>query len=277
MILVTLATGPYAVQDLKYLFWSIEHVYAPDYPDLYIYTDTDTSKVIPSYKGNCQMRIALDAYSGLNRKQMEQIRGVQFPTKWTEFMCEKISAMRYAFEMSQTTEGIWFLDADITLFDKLPTFPEDTEVALAPHSIRPGDEAKFGRYNGGFLWIKNQRLLDVWWTATKTSRFYEQAALEEVARASQHLVEIPIQHNFGWWRLWQGIESSEKIMSRFGFSRNTSGIGLSYDGKPLGSVHTHWYEKNDIATFQFNEFLVSRLQKLGNHKPAAAFLKVLRK
>lgn len=277
MIIVTLATGAYALKDVRCLIWSIEQVYKDNLPDLYIYTDTDTSRLIPKYKGNCVMRIALDSYQGLNRQQMEKMRGQMFQTRWTDFMCEKISALEYAFNESNTKDGCWFLDADIMLFDKLPTLPEGTDVALAPHYIRSGDEAKYGRYNGGFLWLSHPRFLEVWMRATLTSRFYEQAALEEVAKAAKNLYEIPIQHNFGWWRLSQSQESSESIAKKFGFGRNQTGCGLLYEGKPLASIHTHWYEKNDVATYTFNEFIKANLQKINSHKPANLIFNYLRK
>jgi hypothetical protein len=277
MYIVTLATGANAVKDLRFLLWSLEQVYKENCPDIFIYTDTDTSKCIPTYKGNCFLKIALDSYTGLNRQQMEKITGSRFKTKWTDFMCEKISAMRWAFEQTQTDEGIWFLDADIMVFDTLPTLPVETDVALAPHFIRTRDEDKFGRYNGGFLWLRNPESLTVWLDATHTSRFFEQAALEVVATSAKHLYEIPIQHNFGWWRLWQSNQSSEDIAKRFGYGRNLPGVGLTFDGKPLASVHTHWYETEDIATSRFNEFIKTRLQKIKAHKPAAHFLQYIQK
>jgi hypothetical protein len=275
--IVTLATGPNAVKDLRFLLWSLEHVYKDACPDVYILTDTDTSKLIPSYKGNMCLKIALDGYTGLNRQQMEKMKGVRFQTKWTDFMCEKIVALQWTFEKTQTDKGLWFLDADIMLFDTLPELPEGTDVALAPHYICARDEGKYGRYNGGFLWLRGPESLRVWLDATHTSRFYEQAALESVAAAAKYLYEIPIQHNFGWWRLWQSSQPSDEMSRRFGYGRNLSGIGLTFDGKPLGSVHTHWYEKSDPHTHRFNEFIRARLQKIRAHKPAAEFAQYIQK
>jgi hydroxypyruvate isomerase len=104
--IVTLATGANAVKDIRFLLWSLEYVYKEDCPDLYIYTDTDTSRLIPSYKGNCFLKIALDGYTGFNRQQMEGMKGFRFKTKWTDFMCEKISALEWAFEHTQTEKGL---------------------------------------------------------------------------------------------------------------------------------------------------------------------------
>jgi len=275
--IVTLATGANAVKDLRFLLWSLEQVYKEDCPDLYIYTDTDTSRLIPFYKGNCFLKIALDGYTGFNRQQMEGMKGFRFKTKWTDFMCEKISALEWAFEQTQTEKGLWFLDADIMLFDKLPELPAEADVALAPHYICARDEGKYGRYNGGFLWLKDPKSLSVWLEATNASRFFEQAALEAVAAGAKHLYEIPIQHNFGWWRMWQSSQSPDEMSRRFGYGRNLSGIGLTFDGKPLASVHTHWYEKKDIATYRFNEFIKARLQKIKVHKPAAEFAQYIQK
>lgn len=277
MILVTLATGN-ALKDLEVLFWSLEAWYKDTLPHVYLYTDDETSAQIPKYKGKLSVKKALNEYSGFNRQQMEKLPGKIYKTKWTDFMCEKINAIHWAFtDQHPDTEGVWFLDADICLFAKLPEIPSGSELALAPHYIRPGDEAKYGRYNGGFLWIGNQELLKVWADTTHTSRFFEQAALEDVAAAAKSLYVFSIQQNFGWWRLFQNTSRVDEIIAKFGLNRRGEGIGLTYEGIPLGSVHTHFFENNDLVTIKFNVFLKSLLEKLGKHPPAQDFLRFLRK
>jgi hypothetical protein len=276
-MIVTLATGG-ALKDLQVLLTTIETWYGTSCPSVYLYTDDETASKLPFYKGKLYVKKALNDYTGLNRKQMERIQGKTYKTKWTDFMCEKINALRWAFqETDPGPEGVWFLDADICLFGKLPTVPVGCDLALAPHYIRPGDEAKYGRYNGGFLWMQDPRFLDIWSEATHTSRFFEQAALEALALAAKSLYEFPIQNNFGWWRLYQSVAPAEAMVKQFGFNRRSEGIGLTYAGDPLLSVHTHFYEKDDPFTKEFNSFLLGLLEKLGKHKPAQDFLRLVRR
>jgi hypothetical protein len=260
------------------LLATIETWYGTSCPSVYLYTDDETAKKLPPYKGKLHVQKALNEYTGLNRQQMEKIQGTVYKTKWTDFMCEKINAMRWAFtETDPGPEGVWFLDADICLFGKLPTAPVGCDLALAPHYIRPGDEAKYGRYNGGYLWMRDPRFLDIWAEATHTSRFFEQAALEALAAATKSLYEFPIQNNFGWWRVYQSLEAPNEMSKKFGLNRRGDHLGLTFAEQPLLSVHTHFFDKSDPITEGFNTFLLQLLEKLGKHKPAQEFLKLVRR
>ena len=90
------------------------------------------------------------------------------------------------------------------------------------------------------------------------------------------MYEFPIQVNFGWWRLWQSLQTPESIQKQFGINR-TKGVGLTFQDSPLYSIHTHWGEIRDPYTKGFNDFIKSLLTKLGKHKPAQDFLILLRK
>jgi hypothetical protein len=184
-------------------------------------------------------------------------------------MMEKATAMQWAFTERPSTNGVWFLDADICLTAPLPTIPATKRLGLSPHLIRTVDEARYGTYNGGMVWMGDVVLLDVWRRATYGSRFYEQAALEEVAKvAGTDLVEFPIQDNFGWWRYIQSADAPPVIQSRFGYNRRVPGCGLTYDGVALRSIHTHWEESSE-----FNAFLRDRLEFLArSHPPAKTLL-----
>jgi len=266
-IVTTIVTGAGALRDFRTLLFTLEQWYT-DPPTVYVYTDSVTIWKNVVYKGQIIRKVAMDAYKGLNRQQMESIRGTLYPTLFADYTAEKIKAIRWA--MVDSSSPVWFLDADITLLGPLPSVPNNCDLALSPHMIRPADEAKYGRYNAGFMWIGSEDLLNVWTAAMPRSRFFEQAALEEVAAAAENLYEFPIQNNFGWWRLWQSTETSEKIVREFGLNRMKGGVGITFRGEPLGSVHTHWSEERDLATAQFNQFIMRLLKKLSSHKPAAA-------
>jgi hypothetical protein len=277
MAVVTLATGIKAQQECMLLLFTLEQ-YTKPLPIVYIFTDSETAvglKEKAHYKGELRICETMNTYTGLDRKKMERMPGVKYSNMFSDYTCEKIGAMRRAFQ--ETGEGVWFLDADICLFGPLPHIPISAEVALSPHMIRKDDEARYGHYNAGFMWFGKESLFDVWETACKTSRFFEQAALEEVAAvAGEAAYEFPIQTNFGWWRMWQSEEGSTFIQGQFGFNRMSGGIGLTFDGKPLGSVHTHWAEKEDYYIANFNKFILDKLSKMGKHAPYLEFMHALR-
>jgi hypothetical protein len=44
---------------------------------------------------------------------------------------------------------------------------------------------------------------------------------------------------------------------------------------PLLSIHTHWSEKSDRATYEFNMWVLEKLRKLVSVKKTAALVKFL--
>ena len=262
MRIATLATSG-ALKDLQTLLWTIRQWH----PDAEVFLGTDTETAAKLTDKSLHVRTILDAYTDLTRKDMEAMSGRKYPTLWHDFMMEKATVLEWALE--ETKEGVWFLDADICLLAPLPT-PTDIDLMLSPHMIRPVDERRYGKFNGGFLWIKDRKVLDIWRRATYGSRFYEQAALEDVwgSVAEDRRAEFPIQDNFGWWRFLQSTESPPVIQERLGFNRTIPGVGLQYDGSVLRSIHTHLEEASE-----FNQWIRSKLEFLArSHAPAKALM-----
>ena len=179
--IATLATSG-AIKDLRLLLSSLA-IFNANPPTVYLFCDKDVSEKVGGFKypGRLVVREDLGAYAGLNRQQMEQIPGVHFKSQWFDFMAEKINLLRWA--LSAGGGDVLFCDADICFLGPLPEIPSGKTLALSPHAIRERDAARFGYYNGGFLWISSAAHLDVWWSACATARFYEQSALEDVAAA----------------------------------------------------------------------------------------------
>lgn len=226
------------------------------------------------------IREGLEPYSGLTRAQMEKRPGTTYDTMWTDFQAEKLNLLEWVFDAEPTAaqqEGVFYMDADITLLGGLPTVPATAAVGLSPHLIRPADEAKFGTYNGGFVWMRDRGAIAAWRAACRTSRFFEQAALEvfdeSVWQGRVH--HFPVQVNYGWWRLWQGRAAPADLMAKWGVFRSKETSGITVGGQPLLSVHTHWVT-NDFATREFNEYVLSWLRKLArSHPPAGVLLRIL--
>ncbi len=273
MRIATLATAG-AWKDLETLLWTIRQWHGD--AEVFVAADTDIAVKLVGYP-SVHVRTLLDDYKGLTRKDMEAMSGRIFPTRWHDFMMEKAGVIAWALERrckeegkGGEEEGVWFLDADVCLLAPLVQPKAGLDLCLSPHMIRPVDEARYGRFNGGFLWIRDPGLLSVWKRATFGSRFYEQAALENVwdSVADSKRAELPIQDNFGWWRFLQSTDAPPIIQSRLGFNRIAPGVGLQYDGATLRSIHTHWEEASE-----FNQWIRGKLEFLArSHAPAKALL-----
>jgi hypothetical protein len=247
---------------------------------LYVLTDSDTLPKFASIKTKftLNVRATLDRFTGFNRSDMEARNSTKYRSLWEEFMYEKAEVLRWIFSEVPTAKetGVWYSDADIVHTAPLPPVPAGKKVALCPHMIRAGDAARFGYYNAGYLWISDPDLLDVWIAASPKSRFDEQAALEDVAKAAgSDLYEFPAQVNFGWWRMYQGAESPPTIQARFGINRGDRGIGIRYDGAPLQSIHTHFEDRSTGLNGIFNRWFSAYAAKLASHAPMRTFLRTV--
>ena len=250
--IATLA-NTYALNDLKVFLYTLQF-FNINLPDIYLYCDTyiDIIDLTQFYKGKLYKKVVLDDYDGLTRKEMEKTKGKTFKTQWEDFMCEKMNLLEWAHE---SCDRVLLCDSDICFMGPLPNIPDEYEIGLSRHEIRSFDEIRFGVYNGGFVFSGNKDIPKVWREATYNSRYFEQAALEDLIKCFKTYF-FPIQNNYGWWRLLQGKESFEKIKLKFNIKNNK----IYYENKPLLSIHTH-LKSNDIATNLFNNFILSLLKQ----------------
>lgn len=291
-VVATLATGG-AKEDLRILLSSLA-IFNTSPPKIYLYCDNEIVSLLPTFKypGTILTSTAeLNKYSGLNRQQMERVRGRRYPSLWFDFMAEKIHLMKWALKAEEEATaaaagGVLFCDADICFFAPLPAIPLSADIALSHHEIRAVDEALYGRYNGGFFWMGSPKHADIWLTACDAGqRFFEQSALEDVAAATRAtredtLYEFPRSQNFGWWRLWQGETSHEELQKEWTMNRrkNPAASGILIRGEPLGSVHTHFSETKDAATVKYNVWVLAWLERLApSHFPARRLLGQLKR
>jgi len=170
---------------------------------------------------------------------------------WVNFMLEKTRLLDWALE---TAPDVLFCDADLCFMGPLFEIPEDAKLAVSRHEIRPQDEARFGAFNGGMIWVTSKDQVALWRSATATSRFFEQASIEDLVAADPTSYMIPRTENYGWWRLFQGVKSPQELASEWSVS-----TCIKVSGQPLGSVHTHFGEVRDAATVEFNKWVLSML------------------
>ena len=259
-VIATLATGVVKA-DLKIFLFSLG-LWNEEAPTVYLMCDDEMADAVPemAYKGTIHINRGLNRYKGLTRPQMERTPE-SGSNMWVNFMLEKTTLLDWALE---SAPDALFCDSDICFMGPLFDIPMGTTLAVSRHEIKPQDEARFGAYNGGMIWVSNRQQVALWRAATATSRFFEQAAIEDVAAASQSLYLIPRTENYGWWRLWQGTKSPQALASEWSAGPN----GILVLGKPLGSVHTHFGETRDAATREFNRWVLSWLLKLSAHEPS---------
>lgn len=235
--------------------------------NFYCMVDTKTKEVIdkitPKINLNIIFNIALDKYTGLNRQMMEQMN------IWSEFQMKKADTISNALKNEDDT---LFLDTDIIILDKINDIDNTKDIGLSPHYIRKCDTDKFGYYNGGCMWVKNKNIPELWKKYTETSRFYDQASLEDLAKDYKNsMFEFPKNYNFSWWRVFQSDLSPQVIASKLNIQNNS----IYYENEPLKFVHTH-FNHTDQASVQFNNLIINYLHKCKKYKELICLERMLK-
>tara|TARA_Y100000590_G_scaffold271259_1_gene304550 strand:+ start:1201 stop:2040 length:840 start_codon:yes stop_codon:yes gene_type:complete len=254
-----------SIKDLKIFIYSLR-LYEPTIP-IHILCDTKTKENMDYFKKDTYLFFypLLDTYANKNRQEMEQL-GI-----WTEFMLKKCDIIDIVLK-KKNVKDVLFTDADICFLNELPIIHKNKYVVGAsPHFIKKVDTDKYGYYNGGFLWVGDSTITTKWRTYTKTSRFFEQASIEDIMKEYQpHSFEFPIQNNFGWWRLFQ-CECPQDRVKQFTVCIYSGEV--YYQNKPLRSIHTHLTENTDMNMPYFNSILCQLLE--GGRKKNATYAKLL--
>ena len=69
----------------------------------------------------------------------------------------------------------------MVILDTIDDIDKSKQLGLSPHYIRKRDTDLYGYYNGGMLWTNQKTLKDDWIKFTKTSRYFDQASIEDLA------------------------------------------------------------------------------------------------
>jgi hypothetical protein len=274
-IICMIATGEAALKETQMSLSSLE-AWHPD-ATIYLYTDSQTKAHTLKFKGKIHVKKALDAYKGLRRADMEARPGAIYSKLFTDFCIEKANVMQWAFDADPraTTDGVWYIDSDITMLAPLPEIPASATIALSPHYIRKGDEDMYGIYNSGMIWARDSKWIAAWKGATHRSKYFEQGSLELIVEeAGDELYKFPPQVNFGWWRMYQAATAPPDVQSKFSIYRPDASIGIRYDGVPLQSIHTHWNELTGYVG-AFNTWIYKYTEVCKTHQPMVAYRKLV--
>jgi hypothetical protein len=213
-----------------------------------LFVDDDVKRMIDSL-GDINLRLTvisnLNEYSNKTRQQMERER------IWAKFQMVKSLIMDFCLSLYPDT---LFLDSDIFTINEL-SIPDSCELALSPHYIRKSETDLYGYYNGGCVWTNNKDMPNKWRTYTETSRFYDQASLEDCAKIFK-TKEFGDNYNISWWRVSPG-ESIDKLKSCITVDNDN----IYFNGKPIVFVHTHFSDKSEFNIMIRNLLFMSGAKK----------------
>ena len=122
-----------------------------------------------------------------------------------------------------------------------------TSVRLTHHA------PQHGYYNGGMLWFRSVDAARAWGNFTRTSRFFDQAAIDDLV-AHYRSFEFSEGYNVQAWRWHFAPEGTHAVRDKLRAHNNGS---LFYGPCVLKSVHTHFRDRRFAA---FNAHVKQMLQ-----------------
>ena len=238
-------------------------VYHPN-QTIYILSDTKTKEIIekitPQPKLNIKWIIELDKYDGMNRTSMEKQK------IWSEFQMGKANVIKYSLNLEVDN---LFLDSDIIITGVINDIDNTKDLGVSPQFISKPNLDRTGYFNGGCIWTKNKNVPDDWIKYTATSRYFDQASIEDLVKKYSHF-EFGENYNFQCWRMYLSDENRKQIASHIKSSPNT----VTYKNKPLKFIHTHLLDNRfDI----FNRILIAHFKNARMYKILSIIYRVINK
>lgn len=226
-------------------------LYHPD-ATIYCMIDTNTKKVLDNLSLKPRLNIvtfvSLDKYSNKNRNIMVN-EGI-----WDEFQMQKANVIKCALENETDT---MFLDSDIIFFNPINVIDKSKELGVSPHYIKKSNTDEVGYYNGGCLWTKNKNVPNDWIEFTKTSRYHDQASIEDLAK-KYDTQEFGEEVNYMPWRIILS-DNPSKTKSQIRIVNNE----ININNKPLIFLHTHFHDKRFVEA---NSIFINALKRLNRYK-----------
>lgn len=235
------------------------------HPNASVYglVDTKTKKNIENImyllKLNLKLFLTLDKYSDKNRIIMER-EGI-----FKEFLLNKAEIMKLALKECNDT---MLLDCDIVFFKSIDNIDKSKELAVSPHFIKKINTDEVGYYNIGVLWTKNLEVINDWIYYTQSSRYFEQASIEDLTK-KYTFQEFGKEVNFMPWRIIVG-DNPQEVVNSININNNQINIG----SKPLVFLHTHF---DDQRFIQINNIFINALRKLKRYKELLIIDRIINK
>ena len=214
--------------------------------------DTETKNSLDIIKPQLRLQlflnVTLDKYSNKNRNIMVN-EGL-----WDEFQMQKANVIKYALENETDT---MFLDSDIIFVNPINVIDKSKELGVSPHYIKKSNTDEVGYYNGGCLWTKNKNVPNDWIEFTKTSRYHDQASIEDLAK-KYDTQEFGEEVNYMPWRIILS-DNPSKTKSQITIANNE----ININNKPLIFLHTHFHDKRFVEA---NSIFINALKTLKRYK-----------
>jgi hypothetical protein len=230
---------------------------------IYILSDTKTKTIIdsitPQPRLNIIWYVELDEYDGMNRKIMEA------KNIWSDFQMSKAKIIKYALDKEKDT---LFLDCDIIITNSIDDIDTTKDIGVSPQFLKKEILDLYGVYNGGVLWVKHKQVPDDWIKFTKTSRFYDQASIEDLVNKYTYF-EFEDNYNLHTWRFIHADGGHQEIISYITSKNNDT---IYYKNKQLKFIHTHFLE--DIFK-PYNNIIIQHLHNAQMYKILAIIYRVI--
>jgi hypothetical protein len=230
---------------------------------IHIMCDNATKDYINQLTPKPQLHISwyleLNEYTHLNRAKMEAM-GI-----FTQFLNSKAKIMLLALTKHK---DVLFLDSDIILTNSIEDIDKSMMLGVSKQYLVKPSLEETGYFNAGMLWTKSARVCEDWIKFTKTSRYFEQAAIEDLVKKYSNF-KFGEEYNVQCWRYYFNHESAP-LENNFTSSYYPS--QLLYKNKPLRCVHTHL---RDQRFSKFNNLVIGHLNNSKMYSLLAIFYKVL--
>jgi len=183
---------------------------------------------------------------------------------WAEFMMQKSIVIDYALRFSKDT---LFLDSDTLLTGNI-VVDNSKQIGVSPGYNSKASINKNGFYNGGMLWVSDKRVPERWRHYTTTSRFVDQASIEDLVKEFTYF-EFGEEYNLQGWRF---------IVGKMSFDQHDAALvpsngGLLYKDKPLKLIHTHF---RDVKRFgKINDLLCRKLNLSRQYKELCIIYRII--
>jgi hypothetical protein len=230
---------------------------------IYILSDSKTKYIIDNITPKPPLEIVwfieLDKYDNMNRNTMVE------NNIWSEFQMNKATVIKKALEFESDT---LFLDCDIIITDTICDINKYVDLGVSPQFLNNYKTKETGYYNGGVLWTNNKSVPCDWIEFTKTSRYFDQASIEDLAKKYK-IFEFDENYNLQCWRLYYSEDDKDKMKAYLTSSPNNK---VYYKNKPLKFIHTHF---NNPELEEFNSLLIYHFKNAKMYKILAIIYRVI--
>ena len=216
-------------------------------------------RMTPTPELKIKWYIELNEYTHLDRGQMEAM------SIFKKFLNSKAKVMLYALKKHK---DVLFLDSDIILTNPIEEIDNNMMLGVSKQYLVKELLQKTGYYNAGMIWTKSPHVCEDWIKFTETSRYFEQAAIEDLVKKYSNF-KFGEECNVQCWRYYSNHDPFP-LENNFFSCKKLSNI--FYKDKPLVCFHTHLRDKRFAS---FNNLILYHLNNAKMFSLLAIFYRVL--